>query len=429
MKKVIYLLPLLLLPVLLAAGLFEGKVPELLGSAFSQSRAFRLQDQIVSTFVDPAWAPYMKVEMQYNPTYHARVDSMFLYYYDPDFGGWGDPQMKVGYIYNAAGYIENSSAYAMMEGVPFLGFYSTAQYDTQNRLTNFSSYVLNMERRDYELISSMNIVYGAGTTFEVFGWEADEDYPYKHSTFVYDGQGRMIEDNGFMSTDNENWIPDYKTTYTYHPQDTLTGSDFIAYVAHNLAALFMLDSFRFPGKITEEINYQIQDSNWVFQDRSLYTYDDQVRMISEEYQYYSGAWNPEERNQFYYDANSNEDYMISMYYSGGDWLNDERTDYNWMYFTANEDPIQPPVPGLSLKAYPVPFGSEVNLQPSSKAGTPVQIGIYNVRGQLLRELRSEDAQSVRWDGKDLRGQTCPAGIYFARARQGAETTTIRMVKY
>jgi hypothetical protein len=57
-----------------------------------------------------------------------------------------------------------------------------------------------------------------------------------------------------------------------------------------------------------------------------------------------------------------------------------------------------------------------------RLATPVEIGIYNVRGQLVRTLRDggelNDVLTVRWDGTDNRNLPAPSGVYFVRATAG-----------
>jgi len=61
-------------------------------------------------------------------------------------------------------------------------------------------------------------------------------------------------------------------------------------------------------------------------------------------------------------------------------------------------------PGISV--YPNPFSDEIKIN-STKPG---MIRIYNLRGQVLREIYAPS--EIIWDGKDKHGRNCPPGIYF-----------------
>lgn len=66
----------------------------------------------------------------------------------------------------------------------------------------------------------------------------------------------------------------------------------------------------------------------------------------------------------------------------------------------------------------------------SRAGT-VRLGIYDVRGHLVRDLVSESLAPGRhdavWDGRDRNGRTSAAGIYFVRMTAEGKALTSKMV--
>jgi hypothetical protein len=61
-------------------------------------------------------------------------------------------------------------------------------------------------------------------------------------------------------------------------------------------------------------------------------------------------------------------------------------------------------PGISV--YPNPFSDEIKINSTQ----PGMIRIYNLRGQVLREIYAP--AEIIWDGKDKSGRRCPPGIYF-----------------
>jgi flagellar hook assembly protein FlgD len=59
----------------------------------------------------------------------------------------------------------------------------------------------------------------------------------------------------------------------------------------------------------------------------------------------------------------------------------------------------------------------------------MKVRIYNILGQLVREIECSRAQGfkdsmVYWDGRDSRGLEVPAGVYFYKV---ARETVRRMV--
>lgn len=74
---------------------------------------------------------------------------------------------------------------------------------------------------------------------------------------------------------------------------------------------------------------------------------------------------------------------------------------------------------LDLKAFPNPFNSQTTITFTLNESSHVTLGIYNVLGQLVKEIAVKDnaigRQTYHWDGKNKNNETISSGIYFARA--------------
>lgn len=81
--------------------------------------------------------------------------------------------------------------------------------------------------------------------------------------------------------------------------------------------------------------------------------------------------------------------------------------------------------------YPNPFNPSTTIAFGLDKAEHVNIQIYNVKGQLVRNLISETkpANSYRivWNGANDSGKTLPSGIYYARMTAGKYTTTRKLV--
>ena len=425
MKKTLYLLPLLLLPVLLTAGVFQGLGIKHLGSMMPHSVSYRLQNQLFSAYDGENLESEARWNMHYHPNYHTRVDFITIDLYHPEINMWSEAASKVMFSYNAAGMVESTDMYDFYDGVWYLSFKLTAEYDSQNRLVRMCAY---FDESGELLNSRMHIIYGTGTTFEYFIGDDNED-DYSRTSFQFDGQGRIIEEYEYSSADSVNWAEEYKRETTYHPQDTSTGADYISFISHNYPMLFLTQSDEFPGKVLLQTESEWHNYSWWECYRTVYTYDDQLRKTSSEEQYYGDEWRTDYRDLFYYDANGNPDYVIMQYKDwDADFMNDERIDFTWEAYTASSALVQVPVSDLRLKAYPVPFAGELSILAESKSSAPLMIGVYNQRGQLVRELSGLPGTNLSWDGRDQTGNSCGNGIYFLRASQGSSTATAKIVK-
>ena len=89
-----------------------------------------------------------------------------------------------------------------------------------------------------------------------------------------------------------------------------------------------------------------------------------------------------------------------------------------------------------LQNFPNPFNPETWLPYRLAADAPVTLGIYNVRGQLMRELNLGVQKAggyltretaAYWDGRDQVGETVSSGIYFYTLHAAPFQATRRML--
>ncbi len=86
----------------------------------------------------------------------------------------------------------------------------------------------------------------------------------------------------------------------------------------------------------------------------------------------------------------------------------------------SDDPGLPPVLRPSLTAWPNPAFGSVNIRLESASSSLPTVEVYNLRGQKIRVLQAEKADSGSgfecvWDGRNDSGQPAAKGIYFLRA--------------
>lgn len=94
--------------------------------------------------------------------------------------------------------------------------------------------------------------------------------------------------------------------------------------------------------------------------------------------------------------------------------------------TPSIDEIAPPL-HINLSAGPNPFHEQLNFKIQGTKGitAPLSLAIYNLKGQLVRELYNRRPEAmelpVSWDGRDSQNQPCASGIYFARLSIAGKT--------
>lgn len=97
---------------------------------------------------------------------------------------------------------------------------------------------------------------------------------------------------------------------------------------------------------------------------------------------------------------------------------------------ANDDPSVTPFVTKLYPNYPNPFNPETTIQYSLEAPGWVDISIYNIGGQLIRELKRGNENSGRhsliWNGRDNDDNAVATGLYYVRMRTNNSTSIIKM---
>ncbi len=99
------------------------------------------------------------------------------------------------------------------------------------------------------------------------------------------------------------------------------------------------------------------------------------------------------------------------------------------------EPETPPPPEtgfLGITAYPNPFDRELSIELQLKSPSTVELQIYNLKGQLLKNYQLVKAESgtqfLHWDGLDSAGLPTAAGVYLLVAKTPSYTVRHKLVK-
>jgi hypothetical protein len=80
--------------------------------------------------------------------------------------------------------------------------------------------------------------------------------------------------------------------------------------------------------------------------------------------------------------------------------------------------------------YPNPFNPETTIAFDLPHSAPVSLNIYNISGQLVRELscghRQAGSYQIRWNGRNDQGHLVPSGIYFCQMKTAQFNATTKM---
>jgi len=125
-----------------------------------------------------------------------------------------------------------------------------------------------------------------------------------------------------------------------------------------------------------------------------------------------------------------QQYILSIRAWDGSDLSDP-TNEIFLNGAPNDDP-QAIAPALDIYPNPASLSANGGITISLKAdpGIPALFEVYNLRGQkvLSHSFVTGGKDALRWDGADLHGARCAAGIYLLRVRvEGGKPITRRMV--
>ena len=100
--------------------------------------------------------------------------------------------------------------------------------------------------------------------------------------------------------------------------------------------------------------------------------------------------------------------------------------------TGEQTPSQAVPTATALRpAMPNPFNPQTTLSFSLMEGAMVDLAVFSLRGERVRQLvsesRSAGEHSVVWNGRDQSGAALPSGVYLARFSAGGVVMTQRLV--
>ncbi len=98
---------------------------------------------------------------------------------------------------------------------------------------------------------------------------------------------------------------------------------------------------------------------------------------------------------------------------------------------SNEDDLAVSPVTTLIGNYPNPFNPSTTIRYSTAKAEPVQILIYNQKGQLVRTFEQvtpgKGVHEVTWNGTDDRGNDVSSGIYYFRLKSGMVSNTKKMI--
>jgi hypothetical protein len=140
-----------------------------------------------------------------------------------------------------------------------------------------------------------------------------------------------------------------------------------------------------------------------------------------------GAVNSQVRNEYSWLDKDVKENIVYFY-----WLEDISTDgVSTLHGPVEANSFAAPATYTLNQNYPNPFNPTTTIQYSLKDQGTVRLHIFNIRGQMIRELVNEiqftGEYSVVWDGRDAQGAPVPSGTYLYTLEINGYKETRKMV--
>jgi hypothetical protein len=132
--------------------------------------------------------------------------------------------------------------------------------------------------------------------------------------------------------------------------------------------------------------------------------------------YFTETVNPNHRHRYY---------IVAQYANGVS----DRSDIVDPSVVSEFEQVEVPIVFNLAQNFPNPFNPTTNIRFTIPEASNVSVKIYNVRGQLIRELKNEfmdkGTHVIQWHGDNDQGRDVGSGIYFIRVHDGNNNHAIR----
>ncbi len=427
MKRILFAF-VLCIPLLMSAILPSNQMNQT-NSPFNVSREWNITSVLREYDSEGNWNPSERSIYYYNPLHTSAIDSIVVESWNVSTASWEEVAKTILTYDETYEYIIEGINYFNMMGMVFPYARHEADYDDSARLTNYRVYLYGFVNRNEMLVNQTMFQYNTGSEFEMFSYKTGLDRPmdeWEHSTFTYDAQGRIINETIETSVDSLNWDLNKRYTNQYHPNDNTTGQSFIEALAHLMPRSMILNDVSFVGMTSSITEEHWSGIDWVPDTIEDYAWDDDENLSEIILQYWlTDAWIPDSRTDYFYDTNGNNSQQIDSYWDDGSWYHSRRLTFNWNNTTENCNDVQE-MQTVKLHVFPNPFTSSTVFKTDEKSIT--DISVFNLRGQLVRKLNSNNKHEVYWDGKNSKGKEVATGLYFIRAKHNKQSSSVKVLK-
>lgn len=320
------------------------------------------------------------------------------------------------------------------------------QYNQQGRLVSLSRYDMLENTPRYRITEFQYGAYGYPEII-IYGERTEAGFSqFEKFVSQIDANGLKLEETKYVSDDSLTWTPSKK--YLLHHSGQMLPESFVMrkynplfdvrifYYSYNSLQDCYQSGLYSRAMVDSVQTYEYNEGTWYAEELHYYNYGAYNNLIHigvNQYDLEYMVYPDYQPSQFNYSFTP-EGYLTGQYWGVDDGLAPPTwgsTTYTWELPTASDDPVLTPCPAPQISAYPNPFRQDTNLKLRITAPGEIKLGIYNLRGQLVRnlveEFRTEGTHNITWDGRDGNGRELAPGIYFLKLESGGSVTSSKLI--
>ena len=378
------------------------------------------------------------VDYYYNPYNIAQLDSVSHYSSGEYSGGSIDKYFYTDYPEYREVRIETWTSDDWAP-IPYLSQTSTYRYDYNGNKIYWANDPAQSRIRIYWTYDEANNCLSETEYRDSY----HIDNPFQTHTYTYDDQNRNVStDYTFQnvhyyhttSTWTNHCLPDsiYYQRFVYHPSIEYKVNGFDELGFHNYTKVLSYNGAFTDTWFREDTTYDlVYAHNMAFHTHKLLRSGTLSSPDSEFVPSYTTSVDYTYTNDYHsvsYYYQQHEAYSFNnAWYQTGHSSSDESGIYShstvWNYYgsTNSDDYLTPSEP---LFCYPNPAQGELSICiDKTRANSPIRIKVFNLRGQLIRELQSPEIRGTElrylWDCKDSSDDPVPNGLYIIRCESDA----------
>lgn len=377
-----------------------------------------------------------KYTLSYNLNDGSVVDSVLMETFIPEVGWWPFSQYVLNYT--DEGLINDYIIYFVfptqngLVKTPLM--YVDCLYDN-GKLSKITAR-MGSDEDGYVDVHRQHFYYENDLLTKLNIWNAesmsiDSMHVFEKLTFTHDSEGRIFTRLHENSGDSLTWFMKERMTYMYDEDDTMNGLLQTMFIAQDYVYNEMMLEPMYLGMLSDVLQEKYISGQWVFKYQEMYLYNESNLLETISQQKWAGndEWEDYSESLFSYDSGRLTQTVNRLWNPITEaWEDSSGVTKEWEAYTGNEETGTPLISQFGIKSYPNPFKGDVNIKGLTESSLPVNLSIFNIKGQLVYSASFPGNQKHIWNGKSSDGSYLSSGVYMCKLSQNGKSVNKKVLK-